>query len=484
LELVNYKLILLVKSFSPKEIEQFEKFISSPYFTKGRNYIPFLKEVIRLISASEHKNTGMKTSDSDTGKKLSDQTLRNRYSELYKLGEEFLIYNSLSKNKIEKEKILLNELVDKKLFVPFSIKYREALKYLNSDKFDNNKYRNISVITELNSRFLLEKNKIEQVYSEFYRNSEIILCLNLINFFELGYEFAQQEFDGRKFEPNYILDFLRRIDIEDVMEAFRKKDSIIFKVTSLNYYLYMAFRNEDNEDYYFKSHKIFSGLFAELKDSYKVKIFNYMINYCIRKQNRGIKKYQFELFNLYNEKLDQNLISDIKTNAYVFNFFRDYVHIGISIKEFEWVENFISKYSHELPREMRDDETKLSYAKLDLAKRRYERSLSNLNNIKTTYYLLYTDSSLIRLCNFFELKKYEEAYLELDRLKHYMRNHKEIPSDYKHTTENFIKVYNKILKHQTDPVRDEIGFLEKDVMTLKMIAKRDWLIEKIGELRN
>ena len=489
MELVNYKLILLVKSLTSKEVEQFMKFISSPYFTKGRNYVPFLKEVIRLISANDnnkknYKEFTRKSSESGTGKKLREQTLRNRYSELYKLGEEFLIYNSLSKNKNEKEKILLNELIDKKLFIPFSIKYRETLKRLNNDKFDNNKFRNISVITELNSRFLLERNKIEQVYSEFYRYSEIILCLNLINFFELGYEFSQQEYDSRKFEPNYILDFLRRIDIEDIMETFSKIDSIIYKITSMNYYLYRAFEKEENEDYYFKSHKIFSELFAELKDSYKVKIFNHMINFSIRKQNKGIKKYQYELFKLYNEKLNQKLISDIKSNVYVFNYFRDYVHIGISIKEYEWVENFISKYSHDLPKEMREDEIKLSYAKLDLAKRRFQRSLSNLSNIKTTYYLPYTDSSIIKLCNYYELKNFEDAYFEIDRLKHYLRNHKEIPLDYKHTTDNFIKVYQKILKQQTNPERDEIGFIEKDLMSLSFIAKKDWLIEKIGELRN
>lgn len=484
MELVNYKLILLVRSLSPKEIEQFQKFISSPYFTKGRNYIPFLKEVIRLISESEDKNTGMKSPNPDTGKKFSDQTLRNRYSELYKLGEEFLVYNSLSKNRTKKEKILLKELIEKKLYIPFRIKYKEVLKHLSNDKFDNNKYRNISAISELNSRFLQEKNKIELVYSEFHKNSEIILCLNLINFFELGYEFAQQEFDGRKFAQNYILDFLKKINIEDTMKTFSKMNSIIYKITSMNYYLYRAFENEENEDYYFKSHKIFTELFAELKDSYKVKIFNYMINFSIRKQNKGIKKYQYELFKLYNEKLDQNLISDLKSNIYLFNFFRDYVHIGLSIKEYDWVENFISKYSNELPKEMREDETKLSYAKLDLAKRRFERSLSNLKNIKTTYYLLYIDSSMVKLCNYFELNKYEEAYLELDRLKHYLRNHKEIPKDHRYTYENFIKVYQKILKYQTNPERGEIGFLEKNVISLDMVSKRDWLIEKISELRN
>lgn len=484
MELINYKLILLVKSLSAKEIDQFQKFISSPYFTKGRNYVPYLNEVIKFISGSNNNNISGKSLHSDAGKKLSNQTLRNRYSELYKLGEEFLIYNSLSKSRYEKEKILLNELMDKKLYVPYSIKYRDTLNHLNKEKYDNNKFRDISDLTELNSRFLHDKNKVELLYNEYYRYSEIILCLNLINFFEIGNEFSQQEYDSRKYEPNYILVFLRSLEIETLMETFSSSDSEIFKVTAMNYYLYRAFENENNEVYYFKSHEIFTGLFYELKDSYKVKIFNYMINFSIRKQNKGIKKYQYELFKLYNEKLDQNLISDLKSNIYLFNFFRDYVHIGLSIKEYDWVENFISKYSNELPKEMREDETKLSYAKLDLAKRRFARSLSNLKNIKTTYYLLYIDSSMVKLCNYFELNKYEEAYLELDRLKHYLRNHKEIPKDHRYTYENFIKVYQKILKYQTNPERGEIGFLEKNVISLDMVSKRDWLIEKISELRN
>ena len=49
-------------------------------------------------------------------KKLSDQTLRNRYSELYKLGEEFLVDIWLSENKLEKNKILLKKLLTSQHF--------------------------------------------------------------------------------------------------------------------------------------------------------------------------------------------------------------------------------------------------------------------------------------------------------------------------------------------------------------------------------
>jgi hypothetical protein len=269
-----------------------------------------------------------------------------------------------------------------------------------------------------------------------------------------------------------------------MMNAFGKSGIVIFKVTAMNYYLFKAFENENEVAHYTKAHKIFKELFGELKDSYKVKIFNHLINFCIRKLNLGFKEYRNDLFELYNEKLDQNLISDLKSTVYLFNYFREYVYIGISLKKYAWVENFISKYSHELPDEMREDETGLSYAKLDLAKGKFERSLKNLLNIKPTYYLLYIDSSLIRLCNHYELKNYEEAFLELDRLKHYLRNHKEIPKVHLTTNGNFVRIYQKLLRYITDPEKNEIGYFEKDVRTMEMVAKKDWLLEKISELVN
>ena len=482
MEIVNTKLISLINSFTPGEIEQFKKFISSPFFSKGRNYLPFLEHVLKISSNSIIKKYQNRLKP-DSGKKFSEQTLRNRYSELYKLGEEFLIYTGLNENRSEKEKLLLKKLIDKKLYVHFNIRHKESVSILMKEKYDNRKFKDLSSLTELNFRLLHDKNKPDQIYSEYYETSKTALCLDLIDLFEYGYEFAQQEFDNRKFDPNYILVFLKKLNIEEIIKEFLNSDQIIFKVTALNYYLYKAFENEDIEEYYFKSHKIFTELFTGLKDDYKVKIFNHMINYCIRKRNKGVLKYEQNLFDLYNEKLNQNLISDLKANNYLFNYFRDYVLIGISIKNYSWVENFIAEYSLELPPEIREDETRISYAKLYFAKRKFEKSLLNLQNIKTTYYLLYMDSSALRLCIYFEQCRYEDAFLELDRLKHYLRNHKEIPKVHLNTIENFIRIYNVLLKYITNPEKTDIGFLEKDMNSLPLITNRKWLMEKIGEIQ-
>lgn len=480
LDFINTKLLSLINSFSQKEIEEFAKFISSPFFTKGRNYLPYFEYILKFKSnpaGQSKQNTG----NPGLSKKFSRQTLRNRYSELYKLGEEFLIYNGLNENKTEKSKILLTKLAEKKLFVPFNIKYKETLKILKNEKYDNDLFKDISNLSELNSIFLQYKNKVDQIYNEHYEYSKIILCLNLIQLFELGFEFKQQEFDNRKYEPRYILNFLGKLDLDEMMYEFSRSDFVIFKVTSMNYFLYKAFENEENEDSYKESHRIFTTQFSELKDTYKVKIFNHMINYCIRKRNSGDLKYEHQLFRLYNEKLDQNLIMDLKNNNYLFNYFRDYVLIGISIREFKWVENFIMKYSHVLPFEIREDETRISYAKLDFAKKKYEASLTNLKNIKKTYYLLYIDSSVIKLCIYFEMKRYEDAFLEIDRLRHYLRNHKGIPKVHINTVLSFIKIYQTLLKYKTNPGKTDFGFVEKDLNSMTLVSNRKWLMEKISE---
>jgi hypothetical protein len=479
---INTKLILLIESFSDKEIKQFKKFITSSFFSEGRNYMPFLEKVLN-IKAGNSLNDGKIEIVSDDGKKFSEQTLLNRYSELYYLGEKFLSYTGFSENKPEMDKFLLKKLQEKKLDKLFKTNYSRILKNTINEKFDDPKIRNLSQISEFLLNYLHDKNKIENFYLEYYNNSKIVLCNNLLTLFEMGIEFAQQKFDNRIYEPNYVFEFLRKLDIEEDMEEFKRCGSLIMKVTSMNYNLFKAFENSEIESNYFEAHKMFTELSAELKDNYKIKIFTFLINYCIKKLNEGFSDYQNELFKLYKEKLKLNLISDLQENKYLFNGFRDYVYVGLALRDFEWVENFIRNYSSELPSDIRKDETELSYAKLNFQKKEFLLSLSNLENIKTSNYLLYLDSSMIRLCNYYELEKYDEAYPEIDKYKKYIKNHKEIPKDRLKYSVDFIKVYQKLLKLASEPENKDSAYLKKELENVDYFDKRDWIMQKIKDLK-
>ncbi len=481
--IINYKLVLLIESFSAKELEQFRKFISSPFYSKGRNYTPFLENVLELKDKTKEDEIDNNLRTEISGKQLSYQTLKNRYSELYKLGEEFLVTIWLSENKFEKGKIKLKKLIEKKLLAPYRINYRETLNNLNLEKFSPDKLRNLADLKEINSKYLLEKNKEDILYDERYEYSTLVFCSYLINCYKLGFDFLQQESDNRVYKPNYIKVLLKNLNIESIISDFRNSDNILFKIIAMNFYLYKANIDEKNEGDYYTSHNLLIEISEYINKEYKISCFTNMINYCIKKLNKGNVKYRYELFDLYNEKLSQNLTDDLRNKSYTFNHFRDYVFIAISVKKFDWLENFIEKYSGFLPPEIRNDEIKISYAKLYFEKKRFKKSLLNLNGIKVSHYLQYIDTSLIKLCNYYELKEFEYAYLEIDKLKHYFRNKKNIPKTLFLNTMNFIKIYRKLIIIQIDPEKIDTGYVEKEIKSMKLISRKSWLMEKIEELK-
>lgn len=482
---INYKLLNLLNSFTANEIKEFKKFISSGLYTSGRNYLPLLNYLLKCKSKDPGKiSSGEKFLKLNSDKKFSKQTLKNRFSELYKLGEEFLIYLSLKNNKTEKDKLLLNILLEKKLLASFENKYKKITRIIENEKYQDEKLENLLVIHNLKMNFLKEKGKANELYELFHKNSQLRLCVYLINLFEVGFEYSLQEYADLRYEKNYLMDFLRNLNIEDLITGFSDSTDLVYEITLMNYYLFKAFEISNMEELYFKSHKIFSKISGRLSEEYRTYKFNQMIHYSIKKYNEGNKKFQFELFKLYNEKLDQGLFSDLQNKIYLSNNFRDYVYIGLAIKKFKWVEDFIIKYSKFLPGEFREDELKLSYAKIAIAHKNYEKSLLNLENIKADNYLLYNDSSILKLCCYYELGMFEDAYLELDKLKHYLRNHKEIPKVHYLVISNFIQVYQKLLRCITKAEKNDLGYLKKEYIENIQVTKSEWLVAKIEEINN
>ncbi len=133
---INFKLINLLNSFTPNEIKEFKKFISSGLYTSGRNYLPLLNFILKNKSKYQNKIPNEELQlKLNSGKKFSKQTLKNRFSELYKLGEEFLIYLGLKDNKLEKDKLLLKMLLEKNLLPPFESKYNKIIQSVEKEKY-------------------------------------------------------------------------------------------------------------------------------------------------------------------------------------------------------------------------------------------------------------------------------------------------------------------------------------------------------------
>ncbi len=482
--MTNTKLILLLNSFSIKEIKEFKKLVSSNFFSKGRNYISLLNQILKYRKKGFDKlNYRVLYSKVYPGKKFSIQTLNNRLSELFKLAEEFLIHKTLSENKTEKNKLLLigyDKMRTDKLFVTQLKKSKQQI-----DMLPESDYRQLSIIALENLRINHSKKyKISEcTFREYFSHSQFLAGVFLKNLFTFGIEFIQQEQSNRKYESNLAVEILNRLKLDDdFINELEKTESNLYRLVVLMYCFYNSFKNPSSEKYYFEAKKIFSGLKDNIEKNELIDMYKLMTSYCILRINQGVKKFQNELFGLYIEKLKSDCYLD-GNKIFPVTTFRNYVLVGIKLKKIKWTEDFIKKYSHQLPEENREDEVNLSYSKLFFSNKDYEKSLQYLSGFKGLNYLHYCDSSILKLCTFYETEKYEEAFFEMDKFRHFIRNHKEIPKIHREYVLNFLKIYQILLKTKTGTGKDELINASELIKKIKPVSREIWLLEKIEELK-
>lgn len=485
MNILNSKLFLLIDSFSDHDIKEFKKLITSNFFSNGRNY----KGLLNLILKIKKKKLKEYTSDqfySDLfpDKKFSVQTLDNRMSELFKLAEEYLIIKTLRENKAERNKILLLAFYNQKSSRFFEKQYSRTKKLITSEPESDNKYFSLSFIDRLNISYSNEKVISENTYTNYYEHSQYITALFLKNLFDFGFEFIQQEQTNRTFDFNIVNEFLKSIEISpSIINKLQSSDRSIFKIVIMEFYFYKMFKTPEEIDNYFEGRKLFVELSDSLDENYKISLYKKLTNYCILRQNQGIKKFQKELFDLYNEQLKLGHFPENK-KAFPSTTFRNYVLIGIIVKRIKWTEDFIKKYSEYLPEDNRDDEIKLSYSKLFFSSKHYKKSLECLTSFKGQNYMHYCDASILKLCTYYETEKFEEAFSEMDKLKHYLRNHSEVPEIHREYFLNFLKIYLLLIKIKTGVNNKDLTELENQINKKKLRSREHWLREKISELKN
>lgn len=479
---LRHRVFDLIWSFRSDEINDFDKFIASSLHSRGRNYELLLKTILRYKDKDRNSISPKEFySVLYPGKSYSGQTLKNRLTELLKLAESFLVYSKLNQEHIEKDKMLLEEYLSRRLTKLFEIKYRKTKKFVATLPVNEYKFKNMQFLNEINLSLLDKKNTLDEMHKQYYEHAKYSLYIFLIEVFEHGIHFRINELDNIKITPNIITDFLETFNVEHLIEGFAKSDDVMLKVVCIFYYLYRAINTFDEKDehFYFQATKIFSECNKHLGNDYTIKIYEQIINYCIVRQNYGSEKFQNELFRVYDEKLKQGFYQEFRQLSYPVNTFRDYVLIGIELKEFKWVADFIKKYSKELPEEIHDDEVNLSYAKLFFAEGNFEQSLRHLSKVRGLNYLHYADASVLKMCCYYELNKLEDSFYEIDKLRHYIRNQKGMSPIHKTPNVNFLKIYQKLVNSKSKPEKGRIDFLEKEVRKLVFISKGKWLVEKI-----
>jgi hypothetical protein len=415
------------------------------------------------------------------GKPYSNKTLRNRLNELTVVAKKFIVMKESENEESQNNLMLLKGLRERKRFGLFRSEFE---KINNEIDKDSSKSHYNSEIKLLSAYVYLENQDYKKTFESFRNHTDYKLTYYLENIFEMMLEFESEKQYDINTKNNIAYDLINNFKTDNFIKTIEQKNDVSYLFVLLYYYLYKSFKDLYDERSYKKFYDLFFKNLNVLSYEQKNAFFDYMISRYFSITNSGKPEYLKEVFKLYDIKLKLGLHSELKSIRYPSTAYRDYIVVGLKLKKFKWVEEFIQKYSDELPLEIRDDEINMAYARLYMFKKEYLKAIKLLNSKRTSNYIYTLDASRIKLRCYYEITDFENAFLEIDRIKHYIKNNtKKIALSVRKYSKEFLDIYNELLKLKLSPDKKEIGYLLKNIQNSGILPFKDWLSEKIKEMK-
>lgn len=465
-------------------MKEFEKFISSPFFNRGRNYIPFLNQLKKFYPGFDNEKMTPEYiySKMYPGKKFNKQILWNMTSQMLSMAEDFLIHVSLRKNKFVREQQLAEEFLERRLSDYQKKKVSDMEAALEKTGFGNNYFRNKTQL--VNSRIanhyledtqhlLFEHiiNKGEYVILNFMRDISDVVA---------GIE-ASYNMYNKELETNLPFQFVKALQLEKVMEYAYKNNFKYAAIFEMYYLSIMIVLEFEKTEYFFKLKKLFEENYSSFSQEEKYGWIIELTNYCVQKINTGNREFRKTIFELDKFKLREGIVFPKRYMAKTL-----YLQIlgnALAVNETEWAKEYIETYIPRLKPSYQKPMQALSHACIHFIVKDYDKVLENLGKVKFVDVIdkVYVKSIYIR--TFYDLGEYEIFLNQIDSMKHFLNKNKLLGEYYKKTYLKSLNCLNRLfnVREKNDLIEAEL--LEKTIKGDKQIQMSEWMLEKIAEIK-
>lgn len=461
------RLIEVLRSMPRREMQQLGKFLASPYHNT-RTDVTRLYEHVRfafrenLEETLDKKYTYAKVFPNQVYKAPNMLLVMSR---LLQLTEDFLVIEQCRRD-VAATSLYLAELYRQRK-LPKS--FRHTIKTAHNQQEKTPSYSTTdqfraSMLQELNYQFQLEENRQGErdlqawhdtlhhfLVAEVLRQNCILLMHNRL---------SKQRYQSPLL--NDILQFIHtQPELLDIPAIF------------LYYHSYRMLSEEGDNDHF---RQLKSGIIRygegfrqrELREVYLL-----AINYCIwQKNKKNNDSFLRELFDLYQVGLEQEAFIE---NGFLSRWtYKNVVTAGLLLKEFEWVEGFISTYESKLEKKYRKDSFTYNLAFLYYCRKLYDKAISQLQQVKFDDVFLNLDARNLLLKIYLELKEYEALDAHLNSFEIFIRR-KNISNPHKANYLNTIKLSRKII--QLNPYdKGAKAALVQEIETEKNSSTRAFLL--------
>lgn len=459
-----------IRCLDKDRLKQCRKFLSSPYFNSSKELV----KLFDLIVKNEERASEM--TKKQAWKKLrgkapyEDVRFRKFCSDLLKLITRFLSHEYLERNEFYQLYFLLHELqrTNAKKLVPGVYKKLESTLESSEEGYvqqqlQTYQYEQLKYLVEEYDLKRSKDTNIEQVHAhldQFYFSEKM---------YQTNRALTQQRLVNAEYEIHYIDEALHVLQTPPLSEL---------PDLQINYLIYHTIKDGGNDDAYFALKDFLLRKGDTFSQKEVMVYYQSAMNYCARRINKGESAFVEELFELFLQILDKNLaIQDGQFNPWLF---RNITIIGIRLKKYDWVENFVKEYEHSLSEEYRDNLVAYNLAVVYYHQKNYKEIISQIRNIEYQDLTYNIDSKAMLLVAFFEEGEYDVLQSHIDAFLAYLNRHKDIAVS-RHKPRQLLARFAKRLLRVKPWDQKALTKLRQD-MEANPIPETPWLLEKLDEI--
>lgn len=479
---MSNKILDLLNTLSKEEWKLFERFIKSPYYTGNKDYY-YIFTVLKNYFKNRDENYSITNSllyqKILKRKKIEKHTFQNQITKFYKLTEKFITLRGFEKDKNQQLYMQLKEYSERNLPICFNYTMRSSKNLLKNNIYDLNRYFTLSKISKYSALFKQSNDNFKETTEEYYKFSEYEMIVFLDNLFHYALDFYLIKDFGFSIEFNLSQEIFNSLKIKSLIEKIERQNKWYFSSILIRYYFYSAFTQKDNREYINKA-KYF---FFKFKDYFSFDIykeFYFILEKYYNDTNN--KECSIELISLFKDRINKELFDETNKDNY-----GDEIRIailkGLQYNEIEWVQKLINEFIPKLPANIKEGIHIISSARLYIHKNEFEKAYTLLVNKKFKKQSFIIDAYYLRIYVFFELSKYEEVFLEIDKLRHYAKKIT-INKINRDTLNLFILNLTRLLKITTSTSNAGLEDLYLNIERIKNpLFNKEWFFKKIEKLR-
>ena len=479
----SFLCIELLKSFSKKELQQFNQFINSPYFNTDVKLIQLFeyieKKVLNKVFTEElQSKVYAKIFNEKLSKVLEEKkkkALRTKLSKLNQLAHQFLVIERLRENQNFFNDLLYYDLLERKQFKAFQLRINRDKKRLS--------HKVCAELQDFEHIYKIELHQLEYLFDsgKIYKNLNYDFD-DILQKIDTEYLVKKLSILVTIFSDNLLKNKYEKYDkslqmIEQLF-LFNEKHP---KVTLL-YEVIMFLRNPNN--YCYKNLLNLLDKYKNQIPSHELKSFYQIIsNYFsqeLRKGNQALEKDFTEIYFLLD---NQNLLLENKIMPVIK--LKNIVVRMCKSGYFNKAKYFLNKYIMYLKKEYVESLNKLCLSFISYYQKDYSKALDNIIHIDNINPMIESNQRILLMKIYFDRDKtYSEKTERLYRsTEKFFIDNKSLPYEHKKSWKNFTQILINLYRFKHNEGRMTSPKLRKKLEQQEYNADKKWLLEKMDELK-